>query len=134
MPGDFARIEDDGTITLLGRGTTCINTGGEKVFPEEVEGALKAHPDVFDALVVGVPDERLGQRVAALVQPRAGRGTRPGRARGARPRPDRRLQGAAQHLAGRRRSAARSAGKADYALGPRARRRRSRPDPRHGAA
>jgi acyl-CoA synthetase (AMP-forming)/AMP-acid ligase II len=68
VPGDWARVEDDGTITMLGRGNTCVNTGGEKVFPEEVENALKSHPDVFDALVVGVPDERLGQRVAALLQ------------------------------------------------------------------
>jgi acyl-CoA synthetase (AMP-forming)/AMP-acid ligase II len=60
-------------VTLLGRGNTCVNTGGEKVFPEEVEGALKSHPDVFDALVIGMPDERLGQRVAALVQQREGR-------------------------------------------------------------
>src|SRR5205823_5821716 len=73
VPGDFARLESDGTITLLGRGNTCVNTGGEKVFPEEVEGALKSHPDVFDALVIGLPDERLGQRVAALVQPRPDR-------------------------------------------------------------
>jgi 3-oxocholest-4-en-26-oate---CoA ligase len=72
VPGDLARVETDGTITLLGRGNTCVNTGGEKVFPEEVEGALKSHPDVFDALVIGVPDERLGQQVAALVQPREG--------------------------------------------------------------
>ncbi|GLW35071.1 acyl-CoA synthetase [Actinoplanes regularis] len=72
FPGDLARLEEDGTITLLGRGSTCVNTGGEKVFPEEVEGALKTHPDVFDALVIGVPDERLGQRVAALVQARPG--------------------------------------------------------------
>jgi acyl-CoA synthetase (AMP-forming)/AMP-acid ligase II len=72
VPGDLARVEDDGTVTLLGRGNTCVNSGGEKVFPEEVEGALKSHPDVFDALVIGVPDERLGQRVAALVQPRPG--------------------------------------------------------------
>jgi acyl-CoA synthetase (AMP-forming)/AMP-acid ligase II len=72
VPGDFARMEPDGTIALLGRGNTCVNTGGEKVFPEEVEGVLKSHPDVFDALVIPVPDERLGQRVAALVQPRAG--------------------------------------------------------------
>ncbi len=72
VPGDMARMEDDGTVTLLGRGNTCVNTGGEKVFPEEVEGALKSHPDVFDALVIGVPDEVLGQRVAALVQPRPG--------------------------------------------------------------
>lgn len=72
VPGDLARVEADGTITLLGRGNTCVNTGGEKVFPEEVEGALKSHPGVFDALVIGIPDERLGQRVAALVQPRDG--------------------------------------------------------------
>ena len=73
VPGDLARLEEDGTITLLGRGNTCVNTGGEKVFPEEVEGALKSHPDVFDALVIGVPDARLGQRVAAVVQPRPDR-------------------------------------------------------------
>ena len=72
VPGDLARIEEDGSVTLLGRGNTCVNTGGEKVFPEEVEGALKSHGDVFDALVIGVHDERLGQRVAALVQPREG--------------------------------------------------------------
>ena len=72
LPGDMARVEEDGSITLLGRGNTCVNTGGEKVYPEEVEGALKSHPDVFDALVIGVPDERLGQRVAAVVQPRDG--------------------------------------------------------------
>jgi acyl-CoA synthetase (AMP-forming)/AMP-acid ligase II len=68
LAGDMARIEADGTITLLGRGSGCINTGGEKVFPEEVEAALKAHPAVFDAIVVGVPDERWGQKVAAVVQ------------------------------------------------------------------
>jgi acyl-CoA synthetase (AMP-forming)/AMP-acid ligase II len=68
VPGDFARHEADGTITLLGRGNTCVNTGGEKVFPEEVEEALMSHPDVFDVLVIGVPDERLGQRVAAVVE------------------------------------------------------------------
>ncbi|WP_214400881.1 acyl-CoA synthetase [Pseudonocardia lacus] len=72
VPGDFARVEDDGTVTLLGRANTSINTGGEKVFPEEVEGALKSHPDVFDALVIGVPDERFGQRVAAVIAPRPG--------------------------------------------------------------
>jgi len=72
IPGDMARLQDDGTITLLGRGNTCVNTGGEKVYPEEVEGALKSHPDVFDSLVIGVPDELLGQRVAALVQLRPG--------------------------------------------------------------
>jgi acyl-CoA synthetase (AMP-forming)/AMP-acid ligase II len=72
VPGDYARMEADGTMTLLGRGNVSVNTGGEKVFPEEVEGALKSHPDVFDALVIGVPDERLGQRVGAVVQPRPG--------------------------------------------------------------
>jgi 3-oxocholest-4-en-26-oate---CoA ligase len=72
VPGDLARVEEDGTITLLGRGNTCVNTGGEKVFPEEVEGALKSHPGVFDALVIGIPDDRLGQRVAAIVLPRDG--------------------------------------------------------------
>ncbi|GID57171.1 acyl-CoA synthetase [Actinoplanes couchii] len=70
IPGDLARLEDDGMITLLGRGNTCVNTGGEKVFPEEVEGALKSHPAVFDALVIGIPDELLGQKVVALVQKR----------------------------------------------------------------
>ncbi|MGV9411773.1 acyl-CoA synthetase [Nocardia sp. NPDC003693] len=72
IPGDYARYEDDGTVTLLGRGSECINTGGEKVFPEEVEGALTAHPRIADALVIGVADERFGQRVVALVQPRPG--------------------------------------------------------------
>ena len=72
VPGDFARLERDGTMTLLGRGSQCINSGGEKIFPEEVESALKAHPKVFDALVVGVDDARWGQSVAALVEPRPG--------------------------------------------------------------
>ena len=72
IPGDFATVEDDGTITLLGRGSVSINSGGEKIFPEEVEAAVKSHPDVYDAVVVGVPDERWGQRVAAVVQPREG--------------------------------------------------------------
>jgi acyl-CoA synthetase (AMP-forming)/AMP-acid ligase II len=68
--GDAATIEADGTIAVLGRHSVCINTGGEKVYPEEVEAALKAHPAVYDAVVAGVPDERYGQRVAALVQVR----------------------------------------------------------------
>ena len=72
VPGDFARHEADGTITLLGRGNTCVNTGGEKVFPEEVESALMSHQDVFDVLVIGVPDDRLGQRVAAVIEARPG--------------------------------------------------------------
>jgi len=72
VPGDYATIDADGTITVLGRGSVCINTGGEKVYPEEVEAALKSHPDVFDAVVVGVPDDRFVERVAAIVQPRPG--------------------------------------------------------------
>ncbi len=72
IPGDYATVEADGTITVLGRGSVSINSGGEKIFPEEVEGALKSHPAVFDALVVGVPDERWGSRVTAIVQPRPG--------------------------------------------------------------
>jgi acyl-CoA synthetase (AMP-forming)/AMP-acid ligase II len=72
IPGDFATVEADGTMTLLGRGSVCINSGGEKIFPEEVEGALKSHPKVFDAIVVGVPDDRWGQKVVAVVQARPG--------------------------------------------------------------
>ena len=75
IPGDFAQVEEDGTVTMLGRGSVSINSGGEKIYPEEVEAALKGHPDVFDALVVGVPDPRYGQHVAAVVQARPG--TRP---------------------------------------------------------
>ncbi|WP_097866297.1 acyl-CoA synthetase [Streptomyces sp. rh34] len=66
--GDMATVDADGIVTVLGRGSQCINTGGEKVYPEEVEQALKSHPDVYDALVAGVPDERWGNRVAAVVQ------------------------------------------------------------------
>jgi acyl-CoA synthetase (AMP-forming)/AMP-acid ligase II len=73
IPGDRAVREPDGTITVLGRGSQSINTGGEKVFPEEVEAVLKSHPDIFDAIVVGVPDERWGERVAAVVEPRPNR-------------------------------------------------------------
>ena len=72
LPGDFATVEADGTITLLGRGSVCINTGGEKVFPEEVEEALKTHPDIVDAIAVGVPDERFGQAIVAVVEPTVG--------------------------------------------------------------
>ena len=67
VPGDYATVEADGSITLLGRGSVSINTGGEKVFPEEVEEAIKTCPGVQDAVVVGIPDVRLGQVVAALV-------------------------------------------------------------------
>jgi 3-oxocholest-4-en-26-oate---CoA ligase len=73
IPGDFATVEADGRITLLGRGSVSINSGGEKIFPEEVEGALKSHPAVFDVLVVGLPDDRWGECVTALLQPREGR-------------------------------------------------------------
>jgi acyl-CoA synthetase (AMP-forming)/AMP-acid ligase II len=72
IPGDYARIETDNRMTLLGRGSNCVNTGGEKVYPEEVEMAIKAHPAVYDALVVGLPDEKWGQAVAAVVQAQPG--------------------------------------------------------------
>jgi acyl-CoA synthetase (AMP-forming)/AMP-acid ligase II len=67
IPGDRALVEADGTIRMLGRGAMCINTGGEKVYPEEVEAVLKVHPSIADALVVGVPDDRFGAKVAAVV-------------------------------------------------------------------
>jgi acyl-CoA synthetase (AMP-forming)/AMP-acid ligase II len=69
----MATVEEDGTVLLLGRGSVSINTGGEKVFPEEVEAVLKSHPAIFDAVVVGVPDERWGERVVAVVEPRTGK-------------------------------------------------------------
>ena len=72
IPGDFARVETDGTIVLLGRGSVCINSGGEKIFPEEVEEAVKLHPAVADCLVVGVPDDRFGEAVTAVVALRPG--------------------------------------------------------------
>jgi acyl-CoA synthetase (AMP-forming)/AMP-acid ligase II len=72
LPGDYAKVHADGTIELLGRGSVSINTGGEKVYPEEVEAVVKDHPDVFDAVVVGVPDERWGERVVAVVKPASG--------------------------------------------------------------
>ena len=74
VTGDHATVDADGTVRLLGRGSACINTGGEKVYPDEVEAALKSHPDVVDAMVVGAPDERFGERVVALVVPRGGVG------------------------------------------------------------
>ncbi|MGJ3508584.1 acyl-CoA synthetase [Enemella sp. A6] len=67
IPGDLARVEADGSVTVLGRGSTSINSGGEKIFPDEVEAAVRAHPDVQDALVLGVPDDHWGHRVAAIV-------------------------------------------------------------------
>ncbi len=72
IPGDFAEVDADGTVRLIGRGSQCINTGGEKVYPEEVEEALKLHPSVADAAVVGVPDERFGEAVTAIVEAHAG--------------------------------------------------------------
>jgi acyl-CoA synthetase (AMP-forming)/AMP-acid ligase II len=74
IPGDFARIEADGSISLLGRGSVSINSGGEKIYPEEVEAALMHHPAVYDAVVVGTPSERWGEQVTALVQLRPGVG------------------------------------------------------------
>ena len=67
IPGDFATVEADGSITLLGRGSACINSGGEKIFPEEVEEALKTHESVYDCLVVGIADDRFGQKVTAII-------------------------------------------------------------------
>jgi acyl-CoA synthetase (AMP-forming)/AMP-acid ligase II len=72
IPGDYAMVEADGTVSLIGRGSQCINTGGEKVYPEEVEECLKQHPTVADAAVVGVPDEKWGEAITALVEPHVG--------------------------------------------------------------
>jgi len=72
IPGDYATVEADGTVVLLGRGSQCINTGGEKVYPEEVEECLKLHPTVADAAVIGLPDEKWGQAITALVEPHPG--------------------------------------------------------------
>jgi fatty-acyl-CoA synthase len=68
IPGDWCTVEPDGTLTLLGRGSACINTAGEKVYPEEIEEALKTHPSVEDALVVGLPDEKWGQSVTGVIK------------------------------------------------------------------
>jgi acyl-CoA synthetase (AMP-forming)/AMP-acid ligase II len=75
LTGDMATVEADGTIALLGRGSACINTGGEKVYPEEVESVLKEHSSVGDAIVVGVPDARWGEQVAAIVASKVGHRT-----------------------------------------------------------
>ena len=72
IPGDYATVDADGTVVLLGRGSQCINTGGEKVYPEEVEECLKLHPTVADAAVIGLPDEKWGQAITALVEPHPG--------------------------------------------------------------
>jgi acyl-CoA synthetase (AMP-forming)/AMP-acid ligase II len=72
VPGDYAMVEADGSLSLLGRGSVCINTGGEKVFPEEVEEVLKLHPAVHDAVAVGVPDEKFGEAITAVVEAEPG--------------------------------------------------------------
>ena len=77
FPGDWATVEADGSLTLLGRGSQCINTGGEKVYPEEVEEAVKRHEAVDDCLVVGIPDERFGERIVAVASLAAGSNTSP---------------------------------------------------------
>jgi fatty-acyl-CoA synthase len=89
VPGDHATVAADGTITVLGRGSVSINSGGEKIYPEEVEKALKHHPSVYDAVVVGTPNERFGQQVTAVVQTRAGE----------TPTEDELVEFAARHLA-----------------------------------
>ena len=94
VPGDWATVEEDRTITLLGRGSVCINTAGEKVYPEEVEEALKLHAAVHDANVVGLPDERWGQSVTAVVS------LEPGLDPVERPGPTTLIAHAKQHLAG----------------------------------
>jgi acyl-CoA synthetase (AMP-forming)/AMP-acid ligase II len=68
IPGDFAQVRADGSIHLLGRGSVCINSGGEKIFPEEVEESLKTHDAVRDAVVVGIPHEIFGEQVVAVVE------------------------------------------------------------------
>jgi len=73
IPGDNALLEADGTLTMLGRGSGSINSGGEKIFPEEVEAAVKSHPDVYDCVVVGVSSEKWGSSVAAIIEPRDGK-------------------------------------------------------------
>ena len=128
-PATTPSIEDDGTITLLGRGSVSINTGGEKVYPEEVESALKSLDAVFDAVVVGVPDERFGERVVAVVQARPRRRADARRHPGAPARAARGLQGAARRRAGRR-DRALAVGQARLPLGPGHRHRRPRPSRR----
>ncbi|MFE9334517.1 acyl-CoA synthetase [Streptomyces sp. NPDC006925] len=129
--GDTATVDADGVVTVLGRGSQCINTGGEKVYPEEVEEALKSHPDIYDALVAGLPDERWGQRVAAVVQLR-GDAAVPLTAEGVRAHARTRLAGykvprsvvLAAHI---QRS---PSGKADYRWARRILRERTHPAPR----
>ncbi len=98
IPGDWARVAADGTIELLGRGSVSINTGGEKVFPEEVEEAVKLHPAVIDAVVVGVPDDRFGEVIAAVVALNDGDSAIERRHRGLDARSPRRVQAAAPRV------------------------------------
>ena len=103
LPGDMATVEADGSIVLLGRGSVCINTGGEKVLPRGGRGGAQGAPAVYDVLVVGVPDERWGERVVAVVQPADGADARPSRSCDDHCRAHaRRLQGPARAGAGRR--------------------------------
>ena len=105
LTGDWGHWNDDGTITLVGRGTSTINTGGEKVFPEEVEKVIRELPDVDDCVVLGRPDERFGTTVAAVVQLAVGTPETPDAARAdhlRRPRPAGRLQGSPDHRLRRR--------------------------------
>ena len=117
FPGDFARVEADGTITLLGRGSQCINTGGEKVYTEEVEEAVKRHEAVADCLVVGLPDERLGNRVVAVCPHRGRGGAGRRHAAGLCARAARRLQGA-EGLCGGSSGATRTQREGGLPLGP----------------
>jgi fatty-acyl-CoA synthase len=89
VPGDHAKVLEDSTIVVLGRGSVSINSGGEKIYPEEVEQALKHHPSVYDAVVVGTPNPRFGEQVTAVVQTR----------RGEVPTTDELVEFAGQHLA-----------------------------------
>ncbi len=129
FPGDFARVEADGSITLLGRGSMCINSAGEKVYPEEVEEVVKRHAAVYDCLVVGVPDDRFGERVVAVASLREDAGSRSDRADGIHARTSRQLQGAAARRA-RRSGASRAErqGRLQVGEGDRA---RGVDDPRH---
>ena len=114
FPGDFAKVAADGSLILLGRGSQVINSGGEKIFPEEVEEAVKRVDGVADCLVVGVDDERFGQAVTAVVSLARRRRRRRGDDHRRREAPARRLQGAEVGRVRRRRSRALPNGKADY--------------------
>ncbi len=133
MPGDFATIEADGTITLLGRGSVSINSGGEKIFPEEVESAVRAHPDVLDAIVVGAPGRAVGPARGRHRPAPRGAGAHPRRYPGALPRPHRRVQGAPpaprgrHHRAVPERQARLPLGRRRRGRGSRGVRRRGRP-------